>query len=121
MILNRYYHEETKSYLEPSQITLEGNGQIYHWTDNLLECEEVTQKVVVEHGISVNSLEFYEGDLVQSTSVHPFPWEEPNVVGKVEFLEGAFMIVQVDSKTAIPLWSEHRILEVIGNIHGVAI
>lgn len=121
MILNRYYHEETKSYLEPSQITLEGNGQIYYWTDNLLECEEVTQKVVVEHGIVVNSLEFYEGDLVQSTSAHPTSYEEPTFVGKVEFLEGTFLIIQVDSKNAIPLWSETRILEVIGNIHGVAI
>ena len=64
-----------------------------------------------------NGKEIYEGDIVKFNAISPMSNIPNETVGKVDFSECAFWVLDEFNRTAYRLYTECREWEVIGNIY----
>lgn len=87
------------------------------WDETEEICDEGDGELLEYTGLKdKNSVEIYEGDVVQITEDPVFAGEE-DLTGVVKFYECAFWIENEKEEKAYPLFNEISEREVIGNIY----
>jgi uncharacterized phage protein (TIGR01671 family) len=121
----RAWHEASKSFFNWNDISINGrNNCIIHFNEGVFEQNTNTNPVVLNQYTGLkdkNGEESYEKDVCDyvyyiQQSMNPDDFAEYKGKGKIEFIEGCFMINPFKGNP-IPLHYGDLSFEIIGNIH----